>query len=204
MARLLKLVTHRSISAKLAVMTAASAISMVLLAVTFLLTARAELIAERIQKAHAVVDGVWSMADSFQHAAASGAMTEAEAKTRFAAAADAIWFEDHTNYVFIYDTETGLCVVNGGNPALIGKDMRGRTDSNGLPFAARLLDIARQPGEGTLQYRSARTLAEVPDDVSAPEPVRPTAELNTAKEREAAARKTPDGATTSSTGTKTP
>lgn len=50
----------------------------------------------------------------------------------------------------------------------------------------------------------ARTLAEVPDDVSAPEPVRPTAELNTAKEREAAARKTPDGATTSSTGTKTP
>ena len=162
MARLLKLVTHRSISAKLAVMTAASAISMVLLAVTFLLTARAELIAERTQKAHAVVDGVWSMADSFQHAAASGAMTEAEAKARFAAAADAIWFEDHTNYVFIYDTETGLCVVNGGNPALIGKDMRGRTDSNGLPFAARLLDIARQPGEGTLQYRSPRGNATTP------------------------------------------
>ena len=62
-----------------------------------------------------MVDGVWSMADSFQHAAASGAMTEAEAKARFAAAAGAIWFEDHTNYVFIYDTETGLCVVNTGN-----------------------------------------------------------------------------------------
>ena len=61
MARLLKLVTHRSISAKLPVMTAASAISMVLLAVTFLLTARAELIAERTQKAHAVAmaSGAW-------------------------------------------------------------------------------------------------------------------------------------------------
>jgi methyl-accepting chemotaxis protein len=162
MARLLMLLAGRSISARLALMTAASALFMALLAVTCLLTARAELITERTQKAHAVVDSVWSIADSFQHAAASGAMTEAEAKTRFAAAASAIWFEDHTNYVFIYDTETGLCVVNNGNLALIGKDMRGRTDSNGLPFAARLLDIAKQPGEGTLEYRSPRGDAATP------------------------------------------
>lgn len=50
----------------------------------------------------------------------------------------------------------------------------------------------------------ARTVAEVPDDVSAPEPVHPIAELNTAAERKAAAHKTPDGGTTSATGAKTP
>ena len=162
MAKLLDTVTHGSIAAKLAFMTAASVLFMVLLSVTCLLIARAELVAERTERAHAMVDAVWSLADSFQHAAGSGAMTMQEAKARFAAAAAGIWFEDHTNYVFIYDTATGLCVVNNGNRALIGKDMRDRVDLHGLPFARLMLDIARQSGEGTLEYQSPRGSATIP------------------------------------------
>jgi methyl-accepting chemotaxis protein len=89
---------------------------MVLVALTVLFIARSELATERTERAHAIVDAVWSMADSFKRAAESGAMSEQEAKARFSAAAGAVWFEGHTNYVFIYDTETGLCVMNTGNP----------------------------------------------------------------------------------------
>ena len=162
MARLFTAFIRGSIATRLALMTAVSAVFMVLLAVTFLSIARAGLIAERSEKAHAMVDGVWSMADSFQRAAASGAITMDEAKARFAAATAGIWFEDHTNYVFVYDTETGLCVVNNGNTALIGKDMRARVDSHGLPFAQMMIDIAKHPGEGTLRYQSPRGAAVVP------------------------------------------
>ena len=108
MTNLLKSLTHWSIVVKLAVMAAAGTVSMVLVAATVLTIARTELSAERVEKGHAVVDIVWNMADSFHHAAETGAMTDDEAKERFFAAAGAVWFEGHTNYVFIYDTETGI------------------------------------------------------------------------------------------------
>ena len=152
MRRLLRLLTHWSIAMKLVVMAVAGALCMVLIAVTVLLIAQRELVAERTQRAHAVVDSIWSIADHFQHEAAAGNMTEAEAKARFFAAAGAIWWENHTNYAFIYDTETARNLMNTGNTALVGRDMRGAKDARGLPFAAMMLDIAQRRGEGTLVY----------------------------------------------------
>jgi len=152
MRRLLRLLTHWPIAIKLAVMAVAGALCMVLVAVTVLQIARHELVAERTQKAHAVVDSIWSMADHFQHQAASGAITETEAKARFFAAAGSIWWEGHSNYAFIYDTDTARNLMNTGNTALVGRDMRGSKDARGLPFAAMMLDIAQRQGEGTLVY----------------------------------------------------
>jgi methyl-accepting chemotaxis protein len=159
--RLLKLVAQHSIAAKLAAMAIAGALFMVLVALTVLFIARSELATERTERARAIVDGVWSMAESFKHAAESGAMSEEEAKARFYAASGAVWFEGHTNYVFIYDFETGLCVMNAGNPALVGKDVRGLKDSAGLPFASMMLDMAKR-GEGTIQYTFPRGGAKTP------------------------------------------
>jgi methyl-accepting chemotaxis protein len=42
--------------------------------------------------------------------------------------------------------------MNAGNPALVGKDVRGLKDANGLPFASMMLDIAKRQGEGTIRY----------------------------------------------------
>src|SRR5579863_3924091 len=159
--KLLNLIALRSISAKLTAMTAASALFMVLIAVTVILIARAELVSERTERAHAIVDAVWNMADNFKHAAESGAISEEEAKARFFAATGGIWFEGHTNYVFIYDSESGICVLNTGNPALIGKDIRGLKDSYGLAFGSMMLDIARR-GEGTIAYKFPKGGATAP------------------------------------------
>ena len=161
MKRLLKLVAQHSIAAKLAAMAVAGALFMVLVALTVLFIARGELATERTERARAIVDAVTSMAESYKHAAESGAMSDEEAKARFYAASGAVWFEGHTNYVFIYDTETGLCVMNAGNPALVGKDVRGLKDAAGLPFASMMLDMARR-GEGTIRYTFPRGGAKTP------------------------------------------
>jgi methyl-accepting chemotaxis protein len=159
----LNMAALRSISGRLTAMAVAGAFFMVFVACTVLLIARAELAAERTEKAHAMVDAVWSMADGFQRAAESGAMTQEEAKARLLAAASAMWFEGHSNYLFIYDTETGLCVANAGNAALIGKDVRGLKDSNGLLFGSMMLDVAKR-GEGTLRYAFPRGSDKTPQE----------------------------------------
>jgi methyl-accepting chemotaxis protein len=159
MPKIVNLFSNRSIGVKLAAMTAVGAICMALVAVTVLVIARNQLVAERTERAHAIVDAVWHVADGYQRAAAAGQMTEDEAKKRFLAAASYVWYENHTNYVFIYDYDTGIMIANPAIPTLVGKDMRAIKDANGLPFAAMLIDIAKK-GEGTLRFSFPRSSAD--------------------------------------------
>jgi methyl-accepting chemotaxis protein len=152
MGKLVQFISHRSMATKLAAMTIAGVISMVLVALTVLMIARGQLLTERAEKAHAIADAVWQMADAFQRAAEKGELTQEEAKARFFAASGNIWFENHANYAFIYDYETGLCVMNSGVPTLLGKDMRNVKDANGLPFASIMMDMAKTKGQGTIRY----------------------------------------------------
>ena len=149
MSKLLNLFSNRSIASKLAAMTIVGAICMALVATSVLLVGRNQLIVERTQKAQAIVDSVWQIADGLQKAAAAGQMTDQEARTRFLAVASLVWYENHTNYVFIYDYETGIMVANPSITTLVGKDMRNMKDANGMPFASILIDIARQGGAGS-------------------------------------------------------
>jgi methyl-accepting chemotaxis protein len=153
---MLKLFSNRSIAVKLAAMTVVGAICMALVATTVLLIARSQLVTERTEKAHAIVDAVWQLADGYYQMAASGKITEEEARKKFYEAAGSIWYEGHTNFIFIYDYETGLCVSNPGVPTFIGKDMRDKKDVNGLPFAQMMMDIARQ-GQGSIRYTFLRS-----------------------------------------------
>jgi methyl-accepting chemotaxis protein len=162
MRKLLDLLALRSIAAKLTAMAVAGVVFMVLVASTVLFIARGELVAERVEKAHTMVEAMWNMADGFQRAAESGAMTQDEAKERFLAAGRVIWFENHSNYVFIYDTESGISVMNSGNTALVGKDVRSLRDANGVPFASMMLDMVKQQGEGTIKYAFPRGGGKIP------------------------------------------
>jgi methyl-accepting chemotaxis protein len=145
----------RSIGAKLAIMTVVAAICMALVASVVLWIARNQLVNERAEKAHAVVDVVWNLADGYYKAYKAGQMTEEEAKKRFFEANNNVWYENRTNYAYIYDYETGLCVSNPGIPQFVGKDMRPNKDANGNPFAVTLMGIAKQ-GQGTLHYSFRR------------------------------------------------
>jgi methyl-accepting chemotaxis protein len=148
--------SFRSIGTKLAIMTVVGSICMALVASTILWIARGQLVTERTEKAHAIVDVVWNLADGYYRAYTAGQMTEEEAKKRFLEANNSVWYEDHSNYVFIYDYATGLCVSNPGIPQFVGKDMRPNKDANGMPFAVLLMDLAKK-GQGTLRYTFRRS-----------------------------------------------
>ena len=156
MPALKQLFSVRSIGAKLALMTVVAAICMALVASTVLWIARGQLVTERVEKAHAAVDIVWNLADGYYKAYKAGQMTEEEAKKRFFEANNSVWYEDRTNYAYIYDYETGLCVSNPGIPQFVGKDMRPNKDADGNPFAVTLMGIAKQ-GQGTLRYSFRRS-----------------------------------------------
>ena len=146
----------RSIGAKLAIMTVVAAICMALVASIVLWIARGQLVNERVEKAHAAVDIVWNLADGYYKAFKAGQMTEEEAKKRFLEANTNVWYEEHSNYAYIYDYETGLCVSNPGIPQFVGKDMRPNKDANGNLFAVTLMGIAKK-GQGTLHYSFRRS-----------------------------------------------
>ena len=165
MSKLSNLFSNLSIGTKLATMTIVGAVCMALVATSVLLVARNQLITERTQKAQAIVDSVWQIADGFEKAAEAGQMTDQEAKARFLAVANMVWYENHTNYVFIYDWDTGIMVANPSVTSLVGKDMRNMRDANGMPFATMLIDIARQGGAGgSLRFVFQASNAGVPMD----------------------------------------
>src|ERR1700749_4929183 len=159
MPKLINLFSNRSIAVGLATMTIVGAICMALVAATVLLVARNQLVTERTEKAHAIVDAVWQLAEGYRQMAVSGKITEEEARKKFFEAANNVWYENHTNYVFIYDYETGICVSNPGVSTLLVKDMHGVKDANGLPFAVMLMDLARQ-GQASLLYSFLRSATD--------------------------------------------
>jgi methyl-accepting chemotaxis protein len=156
MNKMRKMFGSLSIAMKLVCLSIISAFCMALVAAVVLYLTREQLTTERTERAHAIVDAAWHIADGFQRAAEAGQITPEEAKKRFFASVEHIWFENHTNHVFVYDYETGICLSNPGLPKLVGQDLRDRKDANGLPFMAMLLDIARR-GEGILRYSFPRS-----------------------------------------------
>ncbi len=60
MRQIFNFLSHRSMGTKLAAMSAAGVVSMVLVALTVLMIARNQLLTERTEKAHAIVDTVWA------------------------------------------------------------------------------------------------------------------------------------------------
>jgi signal transduction histidine kinase len=56
------------------------------------------------------------------------------------------------SYVFLMDAETGTVVAHPANPKLIGKMLTGLKDSNGKMFFVELLNVAREKGEGWVDY----------------------------------------------------
>jgi len=77
--------------------------------------------------------------------AKTGAITEDEAKERAKAAIRSIVYNQNNDYVFVYDFD-GTCLVTGVKPEMEGKNILGAKDSNGMPFVAQIIEVAK--GEG--------------------------------------------------------
>lgn len=63
-------------------------------------------------------------------------------------------FVDRDLYVFCLNKD-GVIVAHGGNPALVGKNLRAVKDSDGKEFIVEMLNVASGPGTGWVDYKWA-------------------------------------------------
>ena len=61
-------------------------------------------------------------------------------------------FHDRELYPFIYDLN-GIHVATGGHTALIGKNMSALKDSDGKYFVRDMIEVAKGPGSGWVNYK---------------------------------------------------
>lgn len=61
-------------------------------------------------------------------------------------------FVDGDLYLFMVEF-TGMTLAHGGNPALIGKNMKDLKDADGKLFIQAMIDVARSKGTGWVDYK---------------------------------------------------
>ncbi len=103
----------------------------------------------RVQQVRAVVDSSVSIVARIQARAASGDLSEAEAKRQALEALRALRFSGN-EYIFAYD-ENGINVAHGMRPELEGKNLWSLQDANGLYMIQELVRVAKNGG-GVVRY----------------------------------------------------
>jgi signal transduction histidine kinase len=56
-----------------------------------------------------------------------------------------------TPYIFVYDLK-GNIIAHGAKPKLVGKNLMGLKDVKGNMFAAEFVAVAKDPGQGWVEY----------------------------------------------------
>jgi len=104
---------------------------------------------DRVNTVRSMVEVGHSLAAKLEAEAAAGRMTREEAQTRFKEAVIAIRYSGQE---YIFANSYDLVAFAHPNPKLMGRDVSGLKDSNGIPIIAELLKIARAKNEGTYTY----------------------------------------------------
>jgi len=72
-------------------------------------------------------------------------------------------FHDRDLYPFVYDM-SGNCVAHGARPALIGKNLFDLKDQDGKYLIREMIDIAKGPGSGWVNYKWPNPLSNKIED----------------------------------------
>lgn len=109
----------------------------------------------RKDKVKAIVISAVNMAEGFQQKIDNGSLTKSEAIERFYEANANLKFDDGAGYLFAFD-DSGVTMMHGGNPALVGKDLSQVTDPNGVLVIKELLGAANSKNGGFFSYDWAK------------------------------------------------
>ncbi|WP_024301244.1 methyl-accepting chemotaxis protein [Pseudogulbenkiania sp. MAI-1] len=116
-----------------------------------LFSERDSMLRDRQDKIRNLVETVAAIVTDYEHKAASGAMSEAEAKALAAAAVSAIRY-DGKEYFFAFDQNL-VYVGHGVKPALIGKNLHGIKTPEGVDLGAQFdKTLADGQGKGFASY----------------------------------------------------
>jgi len=114
---------------------------------------------ERLTKIEDIAFTAQKIAARYHELEKAGELTREEAQKSAVEAISAMRFENGENYIFVFDDKSRT--VSHANKDLIGKDLSGLQDANGVRIIPELVRIA-QNGGGTLLYLWPRAGSDVP------------------------------------------
>ncbi|RAI03410.1 hypothetical protein DLJ53_02540 [Acuticoccus sediminis] len=144
------LLNRLSIAAKLWGLTGISVLTLAGLALAIIPQAHRYAVELEADKARAIAEVARNLGLQLAGEAEAGRMTEEAAKDEYKRAIRAMWYDDHKEYLFVFD-EQGINVVHPAKPELESRNLWGLTDPKGNKVVQRLA-AAASDGGGRADY----------------------------------------------------
>ena len=135
-----------SIRVKVGLILGVSMVGLALIVANALVTLRGQLFADREQRVRSVVELAHGLVAHQAGEAGAGRLTEEQARKAALAAVTALR-HNGTEYFFVLD-QKGVVIAHGTDAKLVGKDLTGAKDPNGVAFISAMLTAARAKAEG--------------------------------------------------------
>lgn len=135
------------------------AIFTVALAGISLTSLKEAMLQERLVKIEDISNTARNIAALYHEMEKAGTLTPEEAQQRAIEAISAMRFEDGKNYLFVFDNQS--VTISHAKASLIGKDLSGLKDANGVQIIPELVKLA-DAGGGSLQYLWPRAGSDIP------------------------------------------
>ncbi|WP_339861368.1 methyl-accepting chemotaxis protein [Thalassospira alkalitolerans] len=139
------------IGSKIASLSGVALIGLIVIASIQLISLRDTMLEDRKDKLRAATEISASIARNYQARVDKGEIEQQQAIDDFYRFMAPARFDDDIGYMFAF-TSTGETVMHGTNPALIGKNLSGLKDSNGVYFTSELVKVGSLPGGGFVTY----------------------------------------------------
>ncbi|KZM51238.1 cache domain-containing protein [Labrenzia sp. OB1] len=114
---------------------------------------------ERLVKIADITDTATKIAERYHELETSGGLSKEEAQQRAVEAISAMRFENGENYIFVFNYDS--ITISHAKASLIGSDLSGLEDANGVKIIPELVKLGRSGG-GNLLYLWPRSGDDVP------------------------------------------
>ena len=139
------------INAKLGLLLGLSALALAVSVVAASSILHQRMLADRIDKMHAIVEIVAGQAQALENLVQAGKISREEALDRFRTAVYGSWYDNHHDYVITFFMD-GVAIANGNAPDQQGTSRLAVKDTNGKPIVGSMLDVVKDADEGIIDY----------------------------------------------------
>ena len=139
------------IKAKLMVVLALTAGAIVVAVMLAASVLHQKMMDERIGKLRGIVETAIGLAQALDDQVTAGHMSRDDAIARFRDDLHAMWYDNHTDYVFANSLE-GISIANASNPKQEGTSRLDNKDVYGKPIVASFIQALRNADEAVVDY----------------------------------------------------
>jgi methyl-accepting chemotaxis protein len=154
------LLDNISIKYKIHVIAILSVAGFLLISIISLIGLRDQLLEDRENKTHSIVDVAYTLVSQYAVLARSGAMTEEQAKAAAASALRALRYDDG-EYFFITDPSPRM-IMHPFKPELEGQDLSRSADPNGKRLFVEFARVVAESKAGFVDYQWPKAGSDTP------------------------------------------